>query len=69
MSDHYCEICKQLHNETNHVIKISDDKESVEIDGHENCVNELYKKLKNIKDLNKKSVKAILKEINYKREV
>jgi hypothetical protein len=68
MSDHYCEICKQIHNETNHVIKISDDKESIEIDGHEICINDLYKRLKTIKDLDKKSVKVILKEIKFKKE-
>jgi hypothetical protein len=46
--------------------EMNDDKGSkIHITGHEKCVNELYTKIKSVKDLGKKTNKQILKEINY----
>jgi hypothetical protein len=46
------------------VERISDKDQSVEISGHEGCINMIHKKVKGIKDLDKKSVDKVLKEIN-----
>jgi small nuclear ribonucleoprotein (snRNP)-like protein len=65
--DRICDICKEFNNNDNWVIKLSDDKEFIEFNGHSKCIDEYYNTIKNIKDLHKKSVKQILKELNLRR--
>lgn len=68
MINHICDICKE-YVQDNWILRIYDDRESVEINGHKNCIDELDIKVRNIKDVHKKSVKQTLKEINFIREV
>lgn len=63
MINRYCEICKQPNNGDIWVEKISDKDEFIEIQGHEKCVSQLHITVKNIKNLDKKSVKQVLKEL------
>jgi hypothetical protein len=66
MSESYCQICEQYFDGYSNTIEMNDDKGSkIHITGHEKCVNELYDKMKSVKDLSKKTNKQILKEINY----
>jgi hypothetical protein len=65
MIDRYCEVCKGYNAEDNHVIEIKDDKDKVIINCHQSCADELHSKIKNVKDLHKKSVGKVLKEIGF----
>jgi hypothetical protein len=65
MISHYCEICKQPNNGDNWVEKIKDKDSFIEINGHERCVSELHITVKNVKNLDKKSVQEVLKEIKF----
>jgi hypothetical protein len=65
MINRVCCICGEYVNEV-WVVVLKDDKEVEEFSGHLKCVNELQNRINNIKDLHKKSVKQILKEINFR---
>lgn len=58
-----CEICKGLNNGVNHVIQITDDKEQLQINGHQECTDELLSKLANM-NVAKMSVDKIKRELN-----
>lgn len=58
-----CMVCKEYNAMEIQTVRISDDKEKYEIVGHIYCTDELFKKIKAIKDLDKKSVKKVLDEI------
>ncbi|PLR99497.1 hypothetical protein [Bacillus sp. T33-2] len=63
MSERFCDICNEFNIGHNHVLKIADDKQSVMINGHEDCITDLHKKIKNLPDLKKLPVKKVLEEI------
>jgi hypothetical protein len=63
MSNRICSICNKYVQDV-WVVTLSDDKEKVEFDGHKVCVDELHDRIKNVKDLVKKPVKKVLKELS-----
>lgn len=64
----HCSVCKEFFDEYSWTIKISDDKKSEYITGHQICIDELFVRMKQIKNVNTKSVDKILKEINLMKE-
>lgn len=64
MINHICDICNGYVSDV-WVVVISDNKEKFEISGHKNHIDELHNRIKMVKDLDKKSVKQTLKEINF----
>lgn len=66
MTDRYCMICESHNAGDNWNLELSDDKEKVLLCGHKECIDELHIKIKGIKDLNKKSVQKVLKEIGVR---
>jgi hypothetical protein len=62
-----CDICKEINNEDNWVIKLSDEKESIELNGHQKCIDKYYYIIKNVKSLHSKKIKQVLEEINLRR--
>jgi hypothetical protein len=67
MINRVCDICKEYVNDV-WVILLSDNKEKMEISGHKSHIDDLHNKIKNVKDGHKKSVKEILKSINFIKE-
>ncbi|MNR56834.1 hypothetical protein D3C85_1774910 [compost metagenome] len=65
MINRICDICKGYVNDV-WVINISDNQEKIEISGCKNHIDELHKKIKSIKNLEKLPVQKVLKLINYK---
>jgi hypothetical protein len=64
MNDRFCEVCNEYINPMQvNVLCLKDEKESHEIIGHKDCIDELEIKVKSIKNLNKKKVKEILELI------
>jgi hypothetical protein len=63
MINHQCEICKQ-YVANNWVMRIYDDHTSVDVNGHKSCIDELDIRFKQIKDVHKKNVQKVLKELN-----
>jgi DNA-directed RNA polymerase subunit N (RpoN/RPB10) len=45
-------------------VQLKDDKETREYSGHYKCVTELHNRIKNVKNVDKKSVEKIIKELN-----
>jgi hypothetical protein len=68
MINRTCDICKEYVNDV-WVLVISDEKEKVEFSGHKHHIDELDNKVKSIKDVHKKNVQKVLKEINFTKEV
>lgn len=66
MINKVCEICNEYNISDNWVLRIYDEKESVEFNGHKSCIDNLDIKVKNIKELHKQSVKQVLKIIKLK---
>lgn len=64
MSSAICHICKEYNAEINWVIQLNDERGNVKIEGHKNCIDECWLKVKQIKDLHKKSNKKVLEELN-----
>lgn len=63
-----CDICTYINNNDNWVINLRDDKNSgLEINGHQSCIDELYLKIKNIKDLDKKPINKVLEILGLTR--
>lgn len=58
----HCDVCKEYNPDINHVVRISDDKNYHEINGHEDCINKLHTKLKSL-DIDKLSVDKVIKLI------
>jgi hypothetical protein len=67
MLDRLCDICKEFNNDDNWVVRLSDDKESIEFNGHQKCIDNLYNDFKNIKDIHKLPVKKVLNILNLRR--
>jgi hypothetical protein len=65
MIERYCDVCKQSFNGYTFTIQISDNNERIYITGHEDCINKLHTEINAIKDLHKKPVNKILKEIKF----
>ena len=63
MINRECYVCKE-YIENVVIVRIFDDKESVEYSCHEKCADNLWDRLKKVKDFDKKSVAKILKELN-----
>lgn len=64
-----CMVCERLNSGENWVIVIRDDKDKIQVNCHRECADELEQRLKKIKDLDKKNVKQVLKQIKLKLEV
>lgn len=64
MINRECNLC---HNYVNDVwtLEISDNNEKVFISGHKECIDQLDDKVKAVKDLSKKSVAKVIKEIGF----
>jgi hypothetical protein len=68
MTDHYCEVCKQLFNGYTYTIEISDDKGKIHVTGHSGCILGLQTKIKSINGYSKLSVQQTLKAIKFNRD-
>jgi hypothetical protein len=68
MTERYCMVCKQVFDGNTTTIELSEDNGKIRtfISGHDECIDELYEKLKKVKDLDKKPIKKILKEVKFK---
>jgi hypothetical protein len=64
MSEHLCQVCKEIFDGNTQTIELSDDKNKIHITGHIGCTDQIFNEIKNVKDLKKKNVNQILKEIN-----
>lgn len=60
-----CELCQNINVSDNWTVQIKDDKDTFKVSGHKSCIDAFFEKGKNVKELNKKSVKKILKEIGF----
>jgi hypothetical protein len=65
MSEHLCQVCKEIFDGNTQTIELSDDKNKIHITGHFKCTDRIFNEIKNVKDLKKKNVNQILKEINF----
>lgn len=65
MTERYCQICKTYFSGYTSTLEISDGKEKIQITGHDQCVDEIQKQIKSIKDVHKLSVKEVLKQIKF----
>lgn len=63
MINRTCDICEE-YVESVWTVAIKDDKETKEYSGHFKCVSELQNHINSIKNLDKKSVQQVLKEIS-----
>lgn len=68
MTDRLCEICSELNDINVYVLELKDDKEKVQFEGHRECIDELHIKVKSIKDLAKKPIYKVLKEIGLNKQ-
>lgn len=62
MIDTVCVICKEYVSEV-WTIVIKDDKSTQEYSGHLHCVKGIQDQMNNIKNVDKKSVQQVLKEL------
>jgi len=65
MSEQYCQICKQIFDGNTSTLELYDATEKVLISGHDECATELMNRIKGVKDLDKKPVKKVLKEVKF----
>lgn len=68
MINRVCFKCGEYTNDV-WVAVISDEKEKVEFIGHKQHIDELHNHIKNIKNLDKKSVQKIIKELGIWNKV
>jgi hypothetical protein len=68
MTERYCQVCQQIFDGNTTTIELSDDngKNKVQITGHDKCIDDLFNKMKNVKDYQNKAVSKILKEVKFK---
>jgi hypothetical protein len=66
MTERYCEICKTTYDGNVSTIELNDEKTKVQISGHDSCVDDLFEKMRNVKDYQNKPVSKILKEVKFK---
>jgi malonyl CoA-acyl carrier protein transacylase len=71
MTERYCQVCKTYYDGNTTTIELSEDngKNKIFITGHDDCIDTLYEKMKNVKDLDKKPIKKILKEVKFKLNI
>jgi predicted site-specific integrase-resolvase len=67
MIDKICFLCGEYVSDV-YTVRIKDDKEAVEYSGHNQCVTDLHNQINGIKNLDKKSVQQVLKEIKFSRK-
>jgi DNA-binding HxlR family transcriptional regulator len=65
MSEHLCQVCNEIYDGNTQTIELSDDKNKIHITGHISCTDRIFNEIRNVKDLKKKNVNQILKEINF----
>lgn len=65
MNDNVCMFCKGITSKTTSTIKITDNdgKRAIYLTGHIDCTDEYVKRIREIKDLEKKRLKVVLEEI------
>lgn len=69
MINRICCVCSEYVSDV-YTVQLSDNKERVEFSGHASCINELHNKIKSVKDLEKKKIDQVLKEIGiYKGDM
>jgi hypothetical protein len=66
MTKRYCEICKITYDGNVSTIELNDGKTKVQISGHDSCVDQLFEKMRKVKDYQNKPVSKILKEVKFK---
>lgn len=59
-------VCDALVSDTQ-TVRISDNNGKFDITGCYSCTDEVYKKIRNLKDIEKKSVDKVLKEIKFNK--
>ena len=42
MYNRMCDLCKSYNGGNNHVLRLTDDKEQLDINGHRECIDHLY---------------------------
>jgi hypothetical protein len=57
-----CYVCSEYVQDV-WVVILRDDKEYREFEGHRQCIDQLHNRIDNVKDLDKKSVQKVLKEL------
>jgi hypothetical protein len=62
MIDRECEICGNFTQDV-WTLSLYDEKERIFLSGHKSCVDSVDEKVKKIKDLEKKSVQKVIKEL------
>lgn len=65
MIDRICMVCKEYNTGINQVIRLKENngKDTFDIEGHVNCTDELFEKIKNVKNPQKKSIRKVLEEV------
>lgn len=63
MINRTCDICGEYVSDV-WTFVLSDDKDKKEWSGHRQCIDQVEFKVKSVKDLHKKSVDKVLKEVN-----
>ena len=69
MTERYCQVCKQVFDGNTGTIELNDGKTKIQISGHDSCIDDLFQKMRNVKDHQNKSVSKILKEVNFKLHI
>lgn len=64
MSEQICQVCKEIFDGNTQTIELSDAKSKIHITGHISCTDDLFNKIKSLKEYKKMSPSQILKEIN-----
>jgi hypothetical protein len=63
MIDRTCSVCGGTVSDV-WTVQLKDDKETKEFSGHYKCVDNLHKRIKGIKNVDKKSVQKVIAEID-----
>jgi archaellum component FlaC len=63
MINRTCFKCNEFVNDV-WTLQLSDEKEKVEFSGHKDHIDELDNRIKMVKDLHKKSVQKVIKELD-----
>ena len=69
MTERYCDICKEIFEGNTYTIELNDNKEKLQISGHPKCIDQLFEKMRSVKDYKNKSIDKILKEVNFKLHI
>jgi hypothetical protein len=66
MTERYCEICLTYYDGNISTIELIDEKTKVQLSGHDSCIDDLFDKMKNVKNYQNKPISRILKEVKFK---